>query len=30
MGLGDVVTRTPHVAQTAIELYTNARPVFYI
>ena len=26
MGLGEVVTRIPHLAPTAIELYANARP----
>ena len=30
MGLGEVVTRIPHLAPTAIELYANARPVFRI
>ena len=30
MGLGDVVTRIPHVVPTAIELYANAHPVFRI
>ena len=28
MGLGHVVSRVPHIAPTAIELYANARPVF--
>ena len=30
MGLGDVVTKTPHIVPTAFEMYANARPVFRI
>ena len=30
MGLGDVLTRVPHIKPTTIELYANARPVFHL